>query len=378
MLSKPGDLVTLVAVGDVWPRRENPESLFALSADVIRRADIAFCQLEAAFSDRESRQVSNRLCGRCAPAKNVSALTFAGFDIVSFATNHCFHWGEDAFYDTLALLKANNIAVAGAGANVGEARRPAVIERKGTRVAFLAYNSVLAPGYAAAYDMPGCAPIRVSTSYEQIDRDPGTAPRVITLADRADLEAMIDDIGKVRPAADVVIVSQHSGVHHAHGVIAMYQKEIAHAAIDAGADLVLQHHAHALKGIELYKGKVVFYGLGCFAHEAARGHMLDNSDVKRHHDLYGIEVDPEWKLYPFPAYSRNTIIAKVDIADRQLQKVSFLPCLINKQVQAEVLPREDSRSLEVMAYMEDLCRVARFDTMLSWLGNEVLVWEQTR
>ena len=72
----------------------------------------------------------------------------------------------------------------------------------------------------------------------------------------------IDDIKKLRPLVDVLIVSQHWGVHFVPFVIATYQYEVGHAAIDAGADLIIGHHAHILKGIEVYKGKVIFFGMG--------------------------------------------------------------------------------------------------------------------
>src|SRR3990172_3204791 len=78
---------------------------------------------------------------------------------------------------------------------------------------------------------------------------------------------MEEDIKKLRPQVDVFIMSHHAGVHFVPATIAMYQKEAAYAAIDAGADLVIQHHAHVLKGVEMYNGKAIFYGLGNFAVE---------------------------------------------------------------------------------------------------------------
>ena len=70
----------------------------------------------------------------------------AGFHVVSFASNHCMDWGPDAFFDTIEALKEQGLFVIGVGKNIEEARKPAIIECKGTRVAFLAYNSICHSG----------------------------------------------------------------------------------------------------------------------------------------------------------------------------------------------------------------------------------------
>ncbi|MBI2987834.1 MAG: CapA family protein [Deltaproteobacteria bacterium] len=65
---------------------------------------------------------------------------------MSFANNHTLDRGEEAFFETIDTLTKNNIAVVGVGRNIGEARKPSILERKGTKVAFLAYCSVLPEG----------------------------------------------------------------------------------------------------------------------------------------------------------------------------------------------------------------------------------------
>jgi hypothetical protein len=84
----------------------------------------------------------------------------------------------------------------------------------------------------------------------------------LMLAHRDDLAALCADVAQARREADLVIVSLHWGIHFVPAVIADYQREVAHAAIDAGAELILGHHAHILKGVELYRGKAIFYSLG--------------------------------------------------------------------------------------------------------------------
>ena len=363
--------VLLYGVGDLCPNRENPESIFTLVSPTLREADILFGQLETPFSERGAPQMFMLPgCLRAHP-KNVHALAYAGFDVVSFASNHTLDWGEEALFDTIDLLKKNGIAIIGAGNNIDEARQPAIIERKGTKIAFLAYNSVLPRGYEAWPDKAGCVPLRAATFYEQVDWQPGTPPRIISFANKDDLEAMKNDIKAVRPLTDVVVMSIHWGVHFTPALIATYQKEIAYAAIDAGVDLVLGHHAHILKGIEAYKGKVIFYSLCNFAFDfpikKGRQHIYGAH--------YGWEADPEYPSYAFPADSRKTIIAKCVISNKEIEMVSFLPVMINRQSQPEVLPRSDNRSSEVLEYIDWCCKNQELNTRFSWDGDEVVLSE---
>jgi len=365
--------LVLYAVGDVGLDRENPESIFELSASVIQKADIAFCQLERILSDRGSLEVQIRSHHSRVEPNNISALTFTGFNVISFASNHSLDWGPVAFLDTIDLLKAKGMDVVGVGRDIEEARRPVVIERKGTRVAFLGYCSVLPKGYDAAPGIPGCAPLRAKTFYEQIDWQAGTPPKILTFTEERDLEAMINDIRKVRPLVDVVIVSMHWGVHFAPAMIAMYQTEAGHAAIDAGADLILGHHAHILKGVERYRGKVIFYSLGNFAFDVPASFVLSDPGYKNMRERYPWEVDPEYIRYGYPVDSRKTLVVKALISNKQIQKVSFLPAMINKDAQPEILHSGDSRFNDVVAYIDDMSRNQKLSVTLTVVGNEVVV-----
>src|SRR3990170_4788547 len=162
--------ITILAVGDLSPDRDDHESIFALNVHVLREADITSGQLETTFSERGSPLIGRGVHKRSHP-KNVSALSYAGFDVISFASNHALDFGYDAFFDTIDLLRKHGIEVVGVGNNLEVARKPVILERKGTRVAFLAYNSItmaLLRGYAADIDRPGCNPLRAYTFYEPI------------------------------------------------------------------------------------------------------------------------------------------------------------------------------------------------------------------
>ena len=370
---KQEDILTVCASGDVGPCREDPDSIFALAAPLIRKADIAFCQLERIFSKRGSLQVQLQAHHSRVDPRNASALTYGGFNVVSFASNHCLDWGVEGFLDTVDLLKGKGFQVVGVGKDIDEARRPVIIERKGTRVAFLAYNSALPRGYEADEGKPGCVPLRAKTFYEQVDWQAGTPPRIWTFTQDEDLKAMVADIKKVRPTVDVLIVSMHWGIHFVPSVIAMYQTEAGHAAIDAGADVILGHHAHILKGVEVYQGKPIFYSLGNFAFDVPADFVLNDPGYQKMRQRYPWDVDPEYVGYGYPKDSRKTMLVNCVISGKRIQKVSFLPALINKYAQPEILHGGDERFKDVVTYVESISKEQKLRATFTVEGDEVVV-----
>jgi len=379
MVNKKKKELTLVAVGDVSPNRDDPPSILRYCGDVFRKTDIVFGQMESPLSDRGTPMFVPHAPCRLA-AKNISALTAegAGFDVMSFACNHAMDYGWEAFFDTLDTLKKNKIRVIGAGSNIKEARKPAVLKKKGTKIGFLAYLSIIAPGLTAEEDLPGCVPLRASTFYQQVDYQPGTPPLIVTQLFSEDKAAMMADIKKLRPQVDVLVVSIHSGVHFQPAVVPMYQKEAGYAAIDAGADLVVQHHAHILKGIEVYKGKAIFYSLGNFALEHTlpfpgkhRGKDLVYEHAKK--ELYRVKKVPGWEKHVFHHEALKTLIAKAYIQDKKIQKVTYIPCYINQELEPEVLTRKDPRSQEVFDYVTQISESQDLNVRYSWDGDEVRV-----
>lgn len=139
---------SIYVVGDVGPCRANPSTIFDRVRSTLAEGDLGICQLEPVLSKRGSALPQARLAMRSDPAA-AAAIREAGFHAVSFASNHCMDWGREAFFDTIDALRAADLTPIGVGANIQEARRPALFERNGTRVAILAYNSILPIGYWA-------------------------------------------------------------------------------------------------------------------------------------------------------------------------------------------------------------------------------------
>lgn len=366
--------ITLLAVGDVLPERDEPSELFVHVEKEIKNADISFCQLEANISERGTRMPQARHTTRI--KRNVAtALKDSGFNVVSFAGNHCMDWGREAFFDTIDALKEDGMQVAGVGANIKEAREPVITEVDGTKVAFIAYSTILPQCYWAEADRPGCAPMRAFTHYEQIEHDqPGTPCRIHTFPHKEDLEALIRDIEKAKKISDVVVMSIHWGIHFVPAVIADYQKEVAKVAIDHGVDLILGHHAHILKGIEMYKGVPIFYSLCNFATELEM--TPEHANSKGFKEIQGLH--PEWvpdfdSRYNFPPDSRKSIMVKVKIKNKKISEVSYLPIYIDKQAVPEILPASDPRFQEVVDYIDEISRDQNINTKFTQRDDEILI-----
>jgi poly-gamma-glutamate synthesis protein (capsule biosynthesis protein) len=382
------DNVVLLGVGDIAvmtysPKWENlirsirgKESIFAKVSDMLNKADVAFCQLEIPLTDKSPFSLPQARRADYARTETAYELKRAGFDVVSFASNHCMDWGLETFFDTINALEKAGLKVVGVGKNLEEARKPVFVESKGVKIAFLAYNSILPMGYWATDSRPGCAPLRAFTLYEQIEHDqPGTPCRIHTFPHRQDLQAMISDIKNAKSKADIVILSLHWGIHFIPAVLADYQRDVAYAAIDAGADLILGHHPHILKPIEVYRDKVIFYSLCNFAADLPfTKEMLQEKGFKEIQKLNPKWIpDPEC-LYNLPPDAEKTIIAKCEISDGSIKKVSFLPVYIDrKTAMPEILKSGDKRFKEVVDYLEEITRSQGIDTEFTVIGDEVVL-----
>jgi poly-gamma-glutamate capsule biosynthesis protein CapA/YwtB (metallophosphatase superfamily) len=255
------ETVTLLGCGDVGPIHGPTGHYASLVRNTLMAADIRFAQVERVYSQRGALQPHSGGGHSRLPPAMASVFTDCGFNVVSVASNHAMDWGGEALLDTIDLLRDRGIQTIGAGRNLADARRAAFIDCNGLRVAFLAYCSILHDGYAAGQDKPGVAPLRVHTRYEAVDYQPGVPPRIITTPDEQDFAALLADVRSAKEVADKLVLSLHWGIHFVPRLIADYQKTVAYAAIEAGADVILGHHAHVPKAIEVHAGKTCFYSL---------------------------------------------------------------------------------------------------------------------
>jgi poly-gamma-glutamate capsule biosynthesis protein CapA/YwtB (metallophosphatase superfamily) len=227
-----GDVMLSRWVGRIARERNDPASPLRQLAPVLASADIAFVNLESPFSDR-GRVVESGMVFKAEP-EMIQALEAAGIDIVSTANNHardCAGYGVEY---TLDWLARHGIATVGSAKTPELAHRGTVLTRNGIRFGFLAYT----------YDQS-------NGNHKDVDL------RVPVM----DTALMRDDVHSLLARVDVAIVSMHAGIEYSPTPNAQ-QKEFAHAAIDAGARIVVGHHPHVTEPWERYGSGVVFYSLG--------------------------------------------------------------------------------------------------------------------
>lgn len=294
----------LMFVGDLVLDGPDCAALFGNAAPTLRAADLTIGHVEIPHTLRGEQTVFHSPAPSVSP-EQLSGLRDAGFAVCTLAGNHMFDRGRAGIEDTLSALHEQGVVTAGAGFDISEARMPAIVERKGRRIATLSYNCVGTRESWATPAKPGCAYVRVLTHYELDYANPGGPPEVFTFATPASLEAMRADISSARENADLVVVALHKGLVHTPASLADYEREISRKAIEAGADIVIGHHAHILQGVEIYRGKPIFHGLGNFVTVTPALEIEGNPNAdalawaKRRRALFGFVPDPDCPTYPF-------------------------------------------------------------------------------
>lgn len=368
-------MALILATGDIAPDREDADTCFAATRDLLQSADLAFGQLETSFAERGTRLPQARHAVLTKP-EAAAALGRAGYDVISFAGNHCLDWGNGAFFETIENLEAAGVAVVGVGKDIAAARKPVIsVLADGTRIATLAYSSILPMSYWADERRPGCAPMRAHTIYEQIEHDqPGTPPRIHSYPHRDDLAAMEADIRAAKQQADLVLVSHHWGIHFVRATIADYQRDVARAAIRAGADAILGHHAHILKGMEMIEGKPVYYSLCNFACDLRMDPVHAASKSFREIQALAEDWIPDFdSLYNFPAAARMSMIARLEVRGGRIAEAGFIPLWIDRDAVPRPIAPEDPRFDEVIDYMTAVTGEAGLNACYRRSGDRVVV-----
>jgi len=301
-----GDGMTLALAGDaIITRRlsvyDEPE--FLALRDLIQGATAAFVNLEILLHNFEPDVIPATQSGGTymqADPSMAEELTWMGFDMVNMANNHTGDYGYGGLRRTTAAVETAGLVHAGTGENLAEARAPGYLETPRGRVAVVAAASTFPDASRAGHQRrdvrgrPGLSPIRYDR-VQQVTEDQmeilgdfreatvGSRPSgdrlrlfgetfvvgpeyaEVTVPDEGDLEEIVAAVGAAARQAEFVIFSSHS---HERGETNNYPAEfirtVAHSVIDAGADIFLAHGPHVLRGIELYKGGIIFYSLGDF------------------------------------------------------------------------------------------------------------------
>jgi poly-gamma-glutamate capsule biosynthesis protein CapA/YwtB (metallophosphatase superfamily) len=245
-----GASITISAVGDISLARQVVDRMeangaaypFALIAPLMT-GDIGFANLEGALTERGEpwpKGYNFRTPQRFAPG-----LLSGHFNVVTLANNHTMDYGVVGLQDTIAALDAAGVKHAGAGLNSVAAWSPTFMDVNGLRVAFI--GCALTPNEAGGFDIHAWA------------AGTGDAPGLAI----CDADTLRTAISGARAQADFVIVAVHAGTEFANAPNAT-QRELADAAMRAGADLYLGAHAHVVQPIERRGNQLIAWGLGNF------------------------------------------------------------------------------------------------------------------
>ncbi|WP_438481169.1 CapA family protein [Oleiharenicola lentus] len=404
---------TMVFTGDAIINRRlsnfvapNVDQMFA----TIRKADVAFTNFETLVHDFKipgAAQSGGTYMG--SPAYVTSELEWAGFDIVSLATNHTNDYGIEGLRQTIAALDASKLVHAGGGENLARARSPKYWDARSGRVALISLASTFSeasPAGPQRKDMPGrpgLNPLRHEATYTvdqatlalmqkfagtrgarktesgeayvnflggnfKAGATPGTISREMN---KTDFEEIMASVRDARGQSDWVIVSIHCHENPGPGQDELppdFYIKFARAAIDNGADVVVGHGPHFLKGIEVYKNRPILYSLGnfIFENDLVEYQPAENYD-KTELTNESLPGDYFWKRTKgettgFPAnqhYWESVIAETVFGEDRTLKQINLHPVVLgfgkNRQNRGRPYPANAEESAKIL---EDVRRLS--------------------
>ena len=380
--------LTLVAGGDTMITRRLSvfrEPAFLSLVEMFRNADVGYANLEMLMHDFEhSPGIGGGTFTGSDPA-NLKELQWAGINLVSTANNHSYDYGSDGVLTNIAHLKSAGLVFAGTGRNLSEARAPGYLDTPAGRVALISASSTFnAAGRAVdqrpdVKGRPGLNPLRHSVTYtvdrpafdalrrisralgfeasnaaqrkfrpsgavmEDNDTQIGFLGRKFVLGEELststkphsrDMEDNLKWVRDARRMADWVFVSFHC---HESGDTTdeppQFLKIFARACIDAGADGFLGHGPHVTRGIEIHKGKPIFYSLGnlVFQNDTVRWQPALNYELMglgaeaTPADFYDRRSERDSRGFPSdPVYWRS-VVARCEFSSGDLDSITLHP-----------------------------------------------------
>lgn len=255
-------------------------------------ADLFMVNEEFPFSTRGEAAEDKQFTFRVDPSY-VRIFQELGVDVTTVANNHALDFGVDAFTDSLDTLDQAGIARVGGGRTLEEAKAPVIRTVGDTTVGILGASRVIpVSSWAAGSARPG-----MFTAYDQTP--------------------LLNEISDLSAQCDHTLVYLHWGIEKDE-YPQEYQRKLAYACIDAGADLVIGSHPHVLQGFEMYKGKLIVYSLGNF--------------------IFSNNANP-------------TVLLQVQIKRDGTMAASLIPCVrVNGQMQRNTAPAALLSHLTELSY----------------------------
>ena len=283
------------------------------------RGDVVFTNFEGAIAE-PGQSVSGGGRGFLAPAEALDALDTLGFNLLALSNNHAYDLGEPGIDNTLREVERREIAHAGVGATLEQASSPAYLRVGDITVALVASASgLIADGGAARTDRRGVNELRVMAG-EVVNEARADLPGAPTnVPNREDAARILAAIREAKARADLVVVYQHNHVFGNKSFSTIFSEgmgerlapnpwltEWTHAEVEAGADVVVMHGAPLLHGIEIFRGKPIFYCLGNF--------------------IYNV---PPAITYISEPMSWESVVAYLEFQDKTLRSITLRPIALN-------------------------------------------------
>ncbi len=274
IVARAPETITVVATGDVLMSRCSLTKIQATGdwaaalrgpvAEYLAAADLALTSLDASIQDISPPLGCVSGTNLTSPAEVIEALTVAGIDEATVATNHVFDCGQQfcgsrGFLRMLELLSAAGIKVVGGGPNLEAALAPATFEVNGVTFGILGFDDIAAQDFEATATDPGTAPLDDDYAEERAAGEPA----FYRPADELGIERFKERIRLLKTQVDVVIVQVQSGTEDTHTPTERSIKALR-AAADAGADLVVGNQAHWVQAAEVRDDVFIAYALGNF------------------------------------------------------------------------------------------------------------------
>jgi len=282
------------------------------------KGDVRFTNLEAAVAEKGETVHEGR--GFLTPPEAVDALQTFGFNLLSLSGNHAFDLKVTGIQNTIREVDRRKIVHAGTGNTVAEAVAPGYLHTpKGTIALIASASGLIAPGARATADRPGVNELRVEAGDKENEATEDLPGAPANTPNPEDAQRILQSIRDARQHADLVIVYQHNHVFSNHSFSTVFTEGLperlapndwlvkwTHAEVDAGADIIVMHGAPLLHGVEIYRGRPIFYDLGNF--------------------IYNL---PPTLTYIDEPMNWESAVAYVQFQGKNLKSVSFRPIALN-------------------------------------------------
>jgi len=282
------------------------------------KGDVIFTNLEAAVAEPGETIQEGR--GFLTPPAALDALTLAGFNLLALSGNHAFDLRATGIRNTLREADSRKIVHAGTGNNLAEAVAPGYLHTpKGTIALIASASGLIGPGASATAERPGVNELRVEAGQHENEATADLPGAPANTPNPEDSRRILQSIRDARQRADLVIVYQHNHVFGNHSFSTIFTEGMperlapnewlrkwTHDEIDAGADIVVMHGAPLLHGVEIYRGRPIFYDLGNF--------------------IYNV---PPTLTYIDEPMAWESVVASVQFEGRSLRSISLRPVVLN-------------------------------------------------